>query len=274
MRSTPWTDEHDRLLTRAAPETATPDDAALDRVWNRVAAGLTHSRPRRRRGRIAVGLAIGAVLLGTSGLAAADLYTAHTGKGPADSEDLRLGGPGERLDPAAPDYGKVVARETRDIPFPSVAARAVAVEDQVHDARFATPGGERVAVGAIRAWVADAALCSWSNQWAAATRGGDEAARDEAIRVIHQAPGWSAVTAIDPHPYTRTKTLKVTDPQGNTTPQTFRDDSQFFYLAELGRAVEGANTSAVAKVLAENNGYCRPALVPDLPHADPMYRGH
>jgi hypothetical protein len=273
MRSTPWTDEHDRLLAEAALEAAELDGAQLDRVWNRLAPGLTDSRPRRRRGRIVLGVAIGVLLLGTAGLAAADRYTAHTGKGPTDSEDLRLGGPGERLEPAAPDYGEVVAKATRDIPFPSAAARTFAVQDQVHDASDATPGDQRVSVGAIRAWVADAALCSWSNQWAAATRDGDEAARAEAIRVIHQAPRWPAVTAIDPHPYSRTETLNSTDAQGNTSTQKFPDDSQFFYLAELGRVVEGTQIAAVARVLAENNGYCTPGLVPDLPHANPLYRG-
>ena len=274
MAAASWTVDHDRLLDETSPGHVEVDEVTLDRVWHRVATGVTDGRPRRRRRRVAAGLAIGAVVLGTSGLAAADLYTAHTGKGPVDSEDARLGGPGERLDPAAPDYEAVVTQVTRDIPFPTAAARTFAVRDQVNDAKYATPGGERVAVGAIRAWVSDASVCSWSNQWAAATRDGDHAARAEAIRVIGQAPGWPAVRAIDPHPYSRTQTMQVRDRQGN--PQTLQvpDTSQFFYLAELGQAVEGTDVPVVAHVLAANNNYCSAQLVPNLPHADPMFPSH
>ncbi|MBA8805478.1 hypothetical protein FB382_003769 [Nocardioides ginsengisegetis] len=203
----------------------------------------------------------------------ADYYTAHTGHGPSDSEDRRLGGPGERLDPAAPDYGAIIADETADIPFPTAHARQFAVQDQVHDARFATPGSERVAVGAIRAWIADAAVCAWANQWAAATRDRNEDARVEAIRVLLQAPNWPAVTAIDPHPYSRIETMDSVDAQGDTSSQQVQEESQFYYLAELGKAAHGTDLDALAEVLAANNGYCRAELVPDLPRANPMYRG-
>ena len=115
MPATSWTDVHDRLMADAAPPVAESPDAELDRIWTRVAGAMRgDGKPRRRRGHIAIGALVGAVVLGTSGLAAAELYTAHTGKGPIAAEDLSLGGPGERLDPAAPDYGKVVAGETAD----------------------------------------------------------------------------------------------------------------------------------------------------------------
>lgn len=272
MRTTSWTDAHDGLLRAAAPPVPDSSDAELGRAWNRVAVAVQEeSKPRRRRGRIAAGTVVGAVLLGTSGLAAAEFYTAHTGEGPVDAEDLRLGGPGERLDPAAPDFGKVVAEETADIPFPSRESRELAVQDQVRDHRFAVPGSERVSVGAIRAWVADAALCSWSNQWAAATRKGDAAERAEAIAMIQEAPTWPAVIAIDPDPYSRMESVEVSNGTGNTHTQRYRDESQFYYLAALGRAVQGRDLEVVAEVLAENNGYCRPELVPDLPSADPLH---
>lgn len=273
MRATLWTDVHDRLMSDAEPQVPESPDAELERVWIRVAGAMEGDGGprRRRRGRIAVAAGIGAAVLGTSGLAAAELYTAHTGKGPVDVEDLSLGGPGERLDPVAPDYGKVIAEETADIPFPSPESREFAVRDQVHDARFATPGSERVSVGAVRAWVADAALCAWSNQWAAATRDDDEADRAEAIGMIQDAPTWPAVVAIDPHPYSRMETQEVTDGNGNTRTERFPDESQFYYLGALGEAVGGRDLGAVAEVLAANNGYCRPELVPDLPEADPLH---
>ena len=275
MPTSPWTAEHDRLLRRAVPVVAEPLAVEVDRVWNRVSAVVADVGPsRRRRRRITAAFAIGAAVLGTSSFAAADLYTAHTGKGPIDAEDVRLAGPGERLDPAAPDYGAVVSQETKDIPFPTAAARGFAVRDQVRDARDATPRNERVAVGALRGYVADAALCAWSNQWAVATRDHAASARAESIRVIRQAPTWPAVTALDPHPYSRTQTLRATDALGSTSTRKFRDNSQFYYLAELGEAVGGTDPQAVAEVLAENNGYCRAGLVPDLPQADPMYPGY
>jgi hypothetical protein len=274
MRATSWSDEHDRLVADTAPPVPEPSEGELDRVWTHVAARISSGGRRRRRwGRI-VAAGIGAIVLGTSGLAAAELYTAHTGKGPVDAEDLSLGGPGERLDPAAPDYGKAVAQAIADIPFPNDASRVFAIQDQVHDARFAKPGDERVSVGALRAWVADAALCSWSNQWAAATRDGDEAARAQAIEMIHDAPSWPAVVAIDPKPYSRTERQEVTDPNGNTYTEVVPDESQFYYLGDLGRAVHGRDVDAVATLLAANNGYCRAQLVPDLPKADPLFPGH
>ncbi len=272
MRATSWTEVHDRLIADAAPPVPELSDIVLDEVWIRVAAAMeVEGKPRRRRARLVVGGLVGALVLGTSGIAAAELYTSHTGNGPLDAEDLRLGGPGERLDPAAPDFGNVVAKETADIPFPSRGSREFAVQDQVHDERFAVPGAELVSVGAIRAWVADAALCSWSNQWAVATRDGDEAARAEAIGMIQAAPRWPAVVAIDPKPYSRTETQEVNDGNGNTHTVTVPDESQFYYLGALGVAVQGRDLDAVARVLAENNGYCRPQLVPDLPNANPLH---
>lgn len=272
MRSTSWTEAHDRLLRDAAPVADEPSSEDLARIWERVAPTVA-ARGARRRRRLRVGIAagVGAVVLGTSGLAVAAHYTAHTGRGPLDAEDLRLGGPGERLALAAPDYGQVVAEETADIPFPSDEARAAAVQQQVHDARFAGTD-EAVATGAVRAWVADAALCSWSNQWAVATRSGDDAGRDEAIEMVRAAPTWPAVTALDPHPSSRREKVQSLDRQGHSTTTWARDDSQFYYLAALGDAVEGRDPSAVAAVLAADNGYCDASVnVPDLPTADPLH---
>lgn len=277
MRKTLWTDAHDRLLVEAKQTVSEASDAQIERVWLRVASTMDgqsgHRNRRHTRLRVGIGAGIGAIVLGTSGLAAAALYTAHTGQGPNDAEDLRLGGPGERLAVGATDYGKVVAEETTDIPFPTVKARGIAVQDQVDDARGAG-SNEFVSTGAVRAWVADAAVCAWSNQWAAATRSSDEDDRAAAIEMIQAAPTWPAVVAIDPDPYSRVETQKVDDGTGTITREHYRDESQFFYLKALGKVVEGRDPGAVARVLAENNGYCSPALVPDLPNANPMHAAH
>lgn len=272
MHPTPWSDAHERLLTDAAPRVAEPSDVELDHLWLRVAGAIEEtSTPRRRRVRIRVAVAagIGAVLVGTSGLAVAERYTAHTGRGPMDAEDLRLGGPGEKLALAAPDYGKVVAEETADIPFPDQESREFAVQSQIHDARDAGTD-EFTSTSNVRASVAEAALCSWSNQWAAATRSGDEAARTEAIGMIRAAPGWPAVVALDPEPFRRWQKVQVDDGHGQVSTERYPDESRFFYLAALGEAVEGRDVAAVARILAADSGYCHPGNVPDLPAADPM----
>ena len=67
------------------------------------------------------------------------------------------------------------------------------------------------------------------------------------------------------------KNHQVTDGKGNTWTGRYQDESQFYYLGTLGQAVQGRDLDAVAEVLAENNGYCRPQLVPDLPKANPAY---
>lgn len=269
MHPTPWTDAHDRLLQAAAPQVFEGSAADAERIWLRVAPTVElGGRSRRRRVRIGIAAGLSAVVVGTSGLAAAELYTARTGEGPVDAEDLRLGGPGEKLRLSAPDYADVIAEETADIPFPSEASRERALRQQVRDVRFARDN-EFASTGAVRAWVARSAVCSWSNQWAAATRDHDEAGRAEAIGMIQDAPTWPAVVAIDPEPYSRMESQQVTDGKGHTWTEHYRDTSQFFYLGPLGEAVEGRDVEAVGRLLGESSGSCR-GDVPDLPQADPM----
>ena len=262
MRSTPWTTKHDQLLRDSAPEISGSSEAELTRIWNRVDTGQRVEAPRRRRSRLVVGAAAAAAVLATSAVAAADLYSAHTGRGPIDAEDLRLGGPGERLDPGAPDFADAVEQLAQDIPFPDGAARDAGVQVQLDDQAGALPGAVLVSTGALRAWLADAAVCTWGNQWAAATRTGDSAKRGEAIQMIQEAPTWPAVAAIDPYPSNPTTNRKH-PPRRYSYP----DASQFYYLVELGTAVEGERLGLVAGLLARNNAYCRPGLVPDLPRA-------
>lgn len=246
MRRTPWTDEHDRLTAYAAPPVADASDAELDRIWRRVVAGQEPApRRTRRRRRVVAGVAAVVVLLSASGVAAADLYSARTGRGPVDAEDLRLGGPGEKLVMTAPDYGQVVAEETADIPFPSDEARRFAVRLQVRDAR-----GGVVSTGAVRAWVAASAVCAWANDWAVATRDGDEAGRAEATSRLREAPSWPAVVVIE------------------SAQAASGEEPLFPYLDELADAAEGRDLAAVASVFAGHTGYCR-GLVPDLVAVDP-----
>lgn len=272
MRTTPWTDDHDRLVAEAAPAAPEAVDIDIDRVWHRVHVTMTEEARKRRGLRLLAAGVLAAGVLGGTAVATADHFSARTGKGPVDAEDLRLGGPGESLDVGAPDYGEVVAEESADIPFPTEGFRAIAIRHQLHDVRFAGPGEQYVSTGALRAWLADQALCAWSSEWAAATRSGDEAARTEAIETIQAAPTWPAVVDLDPAPYSRMESGEEEGEDGEVRTFRYRDESQFYYLAALGEAVDGRSIDAVAEILAENNGYCRPELVPDIPRADAMAR--
>ncbi|WP_110206762.1 hypothetical protein [Nocardioides daejeonensis] len=249
MPTPSWSDEHDALLARSAPDLPEPTQAEVDRTWNRIDAAATPTRPRARRGRILVGVAAAVAVTGFSGIAVADLNTARTGAGPVDEEDLRLGGAGERLDTSAPDLREVFAAESADVPFPSDEARQASLDWQVKSLAT-TPGSERVLVstGAVRSWIAADAVCAWANQWAVSTRSGDEPARNAAIKQIQSADTWPAITVAD---------------------ALFRADGsdEYAYLDVLSTAVEGRDQRAVAKALVDNGSGCDASLVPDLPDA-------
>lgn len=95
-------------------------------------------------GVLAGAVAIGAV--GGAGAATAGVFSAHTGRGPVDAEDVELGGLGERLDPAAPDFATVLDEVTTDIEFPSSQARDRALSWEVKDLYSDAPPDERATV--------------------------------------------------------------------------------------------------------------------------------
>lgn len=271
MLKTLWTEEHDRLLNGAVPDVRLPTDAEVGRIWGRVGTSTSEDRqPGRRRVRVVIGSVVAAAVLGTSAVATAQFYSSRTGAGPIDAEDRRLGGPGERLDPTGDDYGLVVAEVTQDIPFPDAVSREIATRNQVRDAQGASG---ITSTGALRAWVADAAVCAWANQWAAATRDGDATGRAESIEAILGSPSWPAVHDIDPEPANPLTTMDVLNENGTTTTERFREPTQFYYLGPLGDAVQGREIALVANLLAENNGYCSAGLVPDIPAANPFFTG-
>lgn len=278
MGSPSWKDDHANLLADAAPVSAPVTQAELTRSWNRV-ADLTAepARPGRRRARLAMVAALAAALTGLSGVAVADILGARTGQGPSSAEDLLLGGPGEKLDLSAPDLGDVLAEEATDIPFPNEEARRQSLQIQVQQASLAG-SEEQASTGAFRGWFADDAVCSWANEWTRATRTGDEDARAEAIAMIQDAPRWPAVVDLDPQPYSRWMEARVsheytfaTQPEGSKPiwNRRYRDNSRFYYLADLGEAVTGTDPAAVAAVLVGNGAGCDETLVPDLPDAYP-----
>lgn len=270
---TPWTDDHSRLVAEAAPAAHPASDANLDRVWTRVSGGLAEVPVRRRRkARVVVGAGVVVGVLSVSGLAAADMFSARTGEGPVDAEDLALGGPGETLDPAAPDFGGVLTEETQDIAFPSEASRDASLRRQLSGFQFDTvPGQSAVSTGALRAWVALDAVCAWADEWVDAGSRSDGEARSRAAAQIESALGWPAVTDIDPQPYSRPGTRQIREEDGSVSTTHHRDESQFFYLHRVVAAIVSSDSGKVAEALVSNGSGCDESLVPHLPMAFSPY---
>jgi hypothetical protein len=237
-----WSDRHAHAVREAAshvPPFPADERAALWRRIEAASAAPAARRPRRWRTVVAGVVAVGAV--GLAGAAAGTVISAHTGRGPVDAEDLELGGPGERLDPRAPDFATVLDAETTDIPFPSARARASALSWEVEDQTRPGDGGS-VSTGALRLWMAGHALCAWSNTWVVALRGGNAAAEGEAAGVILGARHWPSITDTDPE---------------------LAHESEFAWLPDLERAVRAEDPVAAREALA-GNGSCLPGLAPDL----------
>jgi hypothetical protein len=265
-----WTDEHSQAVAETAPEVAPASPDQLDRLWTTVEASTRTIAPhRRQRIRTMTGTALVAASLTVGGVATAAVYTAHTGHFPSDAEDVRLGGPGEKLDPSAPDYGRVIADETKDIPFPSQAARVISRADLVKDGQREEPGTGSVSTGTMRLWTAQAAVCSWSNEWAAARAAGDPARASRASRMIDASSRWPAITDVDPKQTITYKKVSVVDAaSGVKTIETLPDNTEAGYLPLLIREVHGGDVDRVGRTLARWV-YCVPALMPDLPQAVP-----
>ena len=174
-------------------------DGALDELGAAIVARPRPPRVRRRwvlRPRTLV--FVGAVLfvMGAT-VAVGSVLTAHTGRYPTPAEEA-LGGPGEALDPAAPDFRQVALQVASDIPYPTryESWRDFLISDEIRSA-----GGNGLeSTGALHGWFAASAYCAWVRTWREAEVGGDAAAAASASQVIAAAPGWKAVTDEDPHP--------------------------------------------------------------------------
>lgn len=237
-----WSERHGHLLREAAPEVAPLSSSGQESLWRQIETAASTPVVRRRRWRAVVAgvVAVGAV--GVAGAAVGDVFSAHTGKGPSDAEDVELGGPGERLNPNAPDFAAVLDEVTTDIRFPSEDARERALSWEVDDQYEPGPESVLVSTGALRLWMAGHALCSWSNEWAVALRTGDVAAEDAAAGVILEARTWTSITDTDPD---------------------LANESEFAWLPDLEDAVRADDPAAARRALA-SNGSCLPGLAPAL----------
>ncbi|WP_170169740.1 hypothetical protein [Nocardioides aurantiacus] len=215
------------------------EEAALWREITATAVAAPQSRWARWRP-VAAGV-VAAVALGGAGAATASVISAHTGRGPVDTEDVELGGPGERLDPAAPDFAAVLDTTTADIAFPSVQARTRALAWETDDLS-SDPEPSLVSAGAVRLWTSGHALCAWSNTWAVALRDGDDDAAKRSAAVILSARTWPPIRDTDPD---------------------LANQSEFAWLPDLERAVRDRDPSA-AKDALSTDGSCLPGLAPQL----------
>ena len=234
-----WSDGLRRAVSEAAPDVAELTAAKRAALWRQVEDAATGAvvrpRPRRWKAGLAGLVALGAV--GVTGAATGDVFSAHTGDFPSDAEAIELGGPGEYLDPSAPDFAAVLDEVTADIRFPSADARERALSWQVEDM-----SAGRASTGALRLWTAGYALCSWSDTWAVALRSGDAAAEEQAAEVIGSARTWPAITDTDPD---------------------LADESEFDWLPDLEQAVRSEDTLAARRALAGHQA-CLPGLAPEL----------
>lgn len=236
-----WSELHGQAVREAAPEVPAFSAGELAAVWRQIEASAPEPEPGRSRWKIVVAGIAAVVAIGGAGAATADVFSAHTGRGPSDAEDVELGGPGERLDPAAPDFAAVAEEVTTDIRFPSTQSRERALSWEVQS--LSRDGGSAlVSTGALRLWTAGHALCAWSNTWAVALRDGDVSTQRHAADVIFAARNWPSITDTDPG-------------LGN--------ESEFAWLPDLEQAVRSEDPSGARAALFPH-GACMPGLAPEL----------
>lgn len=191
-----WSKQHRTAIRETAPAVPPFSASEQDALWQQIQQSAATARPRRpRRWRTVIAGAVALGAVGVAGAAAANVISAHSGKGPSDAEDIELGGPGERLIPSAPDFAAVLDKISNDIRFPSAQSRDRAVAWEVDD--LSDEQGAIVSTGALRYWMAGHSLCAWSDTWAVALRTGDTATERRAASVILEARDWPAITAID-----------------------------------------------------------------------------
>jgi hypothetical protein len=182
-------------------------DAAIESALDDIGAAIVSRSPasarvgslgrRPHRPRAALLIAVGVLLAVGSAVAAAAMLSAHTGLFPTKAEEA-VGGPGEALNPAAPDFRDVALEIASDIPYPASyeSWRDFLISDEIR-----TGGGDGlVSTGALHGWFAASAYCAWVHTWRQAALAGDAGAAAGAAQVISEATGWKAVTAEDPHP--------------------------------------------------------------------------
>jgi hypothetical protein len=175
-------------------------ERALDEIGAAITARSRRSspatwRPRlaRRRTALIVGAAV--VALGAA-VASAAVLSAHTGLFPTKAEEA-MGGPGEALNPGAPDFRDVALEVASDIPYPAgyESWRDFLIADEIR-----TADGGVESTGALHGWFAASSFCAWVQTWRQADLASDVGTAARAAQMVSEATGWKAVTDEDPHP--------------------------------------------------------------------------
>jgi hypothetical protein len=214
-RATSQNDPLDRWLESCDPlrgtSLTTPEvGRALDEMAASIVAqsgGCVRERRRWRRMRPrSITMIATAVAFASTGAALASrLLGARTGRYPTSRADVRSGGSGEELNLAAPDGRRVALEVSAGIPYPDGLTSwrdwqiAVAVQESApQPCPTGTPGmcPSLISTSALRGALAMSAVCAWTVTWRQSTVAGDRLAAARAARVIAQAPGWDAVTAL------------------------------------------------------------------------------
>ena len=216
-------------------------EGALDELGDAIAGGprpAARPRPRARIGRPSTALVLAAVVLaiGAGVAAGAGVFSAHTGRYPTKAERA-MGGPGEALNPAAPDFRAVALKVAADIPYPIgyISWRDFLISNEI---RFADDGVLE-STGALHGWFAASAFCAWLQSWRQASVADDRTTAALAAQTIAEAPQWKAVTAEDPHP----------DPSAPNDPGA-ETGTLFGWLLPYRDAVLSGNRARVEQLLA------------------------
>jgi hypothetical protein len=204
------------LLEACDPvERSTLVGEGIEGALDEIGAVITSRPPRAARSR-SMGarrsvLVVASTMLaiGAGVAAGAVAFGAHTGLFPTKAEEA-MGGPGEALNPAAPDFREVALQIASDIPYPKGYAswREWVLKTQLPNSGEGTSSGDSespfpaglVSTGALHGWFAASSYCAWVQSWRQASIAGDVNATAQAAQTIAQAPSWKAVTDEDPHP--------------------------------------------------------------------------
>lgn len=244
--------QHDpaaRLTPTTTPEVADALDEIAQAIMRQPREQLRGSRRRQPVPRVRVAMIVVAlaVVIGGAATAAIALH-AHTGLF-ASGPNATVGGPGEELNPAAPDFNTAALKLSADIRYPAgyeswrdwVLTVNFSKSNEAHDGGT-FPAGV-VSTGALRGLFAASAFCAWVRAWRQATLAGDSTDSAQAEQTIAAAPSWPAVTAEDPHP----NPASPNDPGAKT-------GTIFGWLIPYRDAVSAGDRSRVEQLLASGYG--------------------
>ncbi|NAZ80968.1 hypothetical protein GTR02_03955 [Kineococcus sp. R8] len=218
-----------------------------------VAAQQVRARHRRRLARVsAITLTLAVASAGTA--AAATYLAAHTGQHTSGWE-ATAAGPGEVLRQDGSDYLDVAAQLTADIPF---SADHQAQRQAQFRAGSLAPGTDaQITVSALRAQVAQNAICTWADAWIAADTTGhstvDVSARRTATSTLTASLTWSAVTDVDPTP----------SASGARADAGAETGTRFGWVPAIATAAAAGDRAAVLGAVAASDR-CSPAMTPAI----------